>query len=194
MNTLLFYFELGLNHVLDPKGLDHFYFLLVLTIPFTFYKWRSLLILVSLFTLGHTLSLWVAYEQWVQLPDAWVEFLIPLTILATCVPILIAKNPQQTTMKSPQWTGSLTFIFGLIHGLGFARYFKQIVLGEDAYTGLFSFAIGVETAQLIIVVLVMVVSFMFTNLIKVSVKKWLLIVSAMVAALALQMSLTNWPY
>ncbi len=194
MNTLLFYFELGLNHVLDPKGLDHFYFLLVLTIPFTFYQWRSLLILVSLFTLGHTLSLWVAYEQWVQLPDAWVEFLIPLTILATCVPILIAKNPQQTTMKSPQWTGSLTFIFGLIHGLGFARYFKQIVLEEDAYTGLFSFAIGVETAQLIIVVLVMVVSFMFTNLIKVSVKKWLLIVSAMVAALALQMSLTNWPY
>ena len=194
MNTLLFYFELGLNHVLDPKGLDHFYFLLVLTIPFTFYQWRSLLILVSLFTLGHTLSLWVAYEQWVQLPDAWVEFLIPLTILATCVPILIAKNPQQTTMKSPQWTGSLTFIFGLIHGLGFARYFKQIVLEEDAYTGLFSFAIGVETAQLIIVVLVMVVSFMFTNLLKVSVKKWLLIVSAMVAALALQMSLTNWPY
>jgi hypothetical protein len=194
MDTLLFYFELGLNHVLDPKGLDHFYFLLVLTIPFAFYQWRSLLILVSLFTLGHTLSLWVAYEQWVQLPDAWVEFLIPLTILATCVPILIAKNPQQTTMKSPQRTGSLTFIFGLIHGLGFARYFKQIVLEEDAYTGLFSFAIGVETAQLIIVVLVMVVSFMFTNLIKVSVKKWLLIVSAMVAALALQMSLTNWPY
>ena len=193
MNPFLFYFELGLNHVLDPKGLDHFYFLIVLTVPFTLFRWRSLLILVSLFTLGHTLSLWVAYEGWVRLPDAWIEFLIPLTILATCLPLLFAKHPQKAAMRNPQWTGMLTVLFGLIHGLGFARYFKQIILEEDAYSGLLSFALGVETAQLIVVVLVLLVSYLFTNLLRVSPKKWLLLVGAIIATLAAEMSISKWP-
>jgi hypothetical protein len=192
MGTFGFYALLGFEHVLDFNGLDHFYFLIVLTLPFAFKHWKKVLWLVSVFTLGHTLSLTLAYKQWVVVDAAWIEFLIPLTIVISCFPLLL-----QTKKPSPSndvvFMGVLTFVFGLIHGLGFARYFSQIVLEDEAYSALLSFALGVEGAQLLIVLGVLVVNFIVYNVLHFARQKGQLIVASMIAALAGQMLLLNWP-
>ena len=193
MNTLGFYFSLGFEHVLDPNGLDHFYFLTVLAIPFVFRDWRRVLWLVTLFTLGHTLSLALAYHDILAVNAVWIEFLIPVTIVASCIPILLDLKSVKTSSPLPNIIGFLTFAFGLIHGLGFARYFGQVVLKDDAYTALLSFAVGVEAAQLLIVLGVLLVNFVVMRLLGLQQQRWQLIIAAMVAALAGQMMIANWP-
>ena len=88
MENFWFYFKLGFDHVLDPSGLDHFYFLIALTLPFMFREWQKLLIWVSIFTLGHTLSLFASNFKWILVDGKWVEFLIPITIGITCLSVL----------------------------------------------------------------------------------------------------------
>ena len=74
METFWFYFKLGFDHVLDPGGLDHFYFLIALTLPFMFREWKKLLIWVSIFTLGHTLSLFASNFKWIFLTEILKTF------------------------------------------------------------------------------------------------------------------------
>ena len=193
MDTLSFYFSLGFEHVLDPNGLDHFYFLTVLAIPFLFKDWRRVLWLVTLFTLGHTLSLALAYNNILAVNAVWIEFLIPITIVASCIPILLDLKSVKSISPLPKLLGFLTFAFGLIHGLGFARYFGQVVLKDDAYTALLSFAVGVEAAQLVIVLGVLLANFVVFLLFRHHRQRWQLIVAAMIAALAGQMMIANWP-
>ena len=123
METFWFCFDLGFDHVLDVGGLDHFYFLVALSLPFAFKNWQKLLLWVSLFTLGHSLSLLISHFEWIKIDAKWVEFLIPVTIFITCLSILIQK--QHTHFKGI-WINLITLFFGLIHGFGFGRYFKMI--------------------------------------------------------------------
>ena len=92
METFWFYFKLGFDHVLDPGGLDHFYFLIALTLPFMFREWQKLLIWVSIFTLGHTLSLFASNFKWILVDGKWVEFFIPITIGITCISVLFKQR------------------------------------------------------------------------------------------------------
>lgn len=191
MEQLWFYWLLGFQHVLDWNGLDHFYFLIVLTLPFTSADWKKLLWWVTLFTLGHCFSLFAAHMQWVQVPVEWVEFLIPVTIIITAISVLMQK--ARKTQKKQRFAEPITLIFGLIHGLGFGRYFSQIVLEEEATQALIFFAFGVEIAQLLIVggmLLVNGVVFFFFNKFK---TKWRWIVAAMVLSQALGMAIGNFP-
>ena len=112
MNTFWFYFDLGFDHVLDLGGLDHFYFLVALSLPFTFKNWRKLLLWVSLFTLGHSLSLLVTHFEWIKINSQWVEFLIPVTICITCFSILFQK---EHAYLNGIWINLITLFFGL-HG------------------------------------------------------------------------------
>ena len=149
METFWFYFKLGFDHVLDPRGLDHFYFLIALTLPFMFREWQKLLIWVSIFTLGHTLSLFASNFKWILVDGKWVEFLIPITIGITCLSVLFK---QRNTVSKASWINSITLFFGIIHGFGFGRYFRMISIeDENAAISLLEFALGVEFAQLIIV-------------------------------------------
>lgn len=150
MDALLFYFTLGGTHVLDAEGLDHFYFIVALSLPFAFSDWKRLLFWVTLFTLGHSFSLLGNYYMGLRFSGYWIELLIPITIAISCVPLLFGKLP-----KTSSFSAALTFVYGCIHGLGFGRYFSMMVEPENATLGLFSFALGVEAAQLFIVILVL---------------------------------------
>ena len=144
MEKFLFYFDLGFDHVLDIAGLDHFYFLVALSLPFTFRNWRKLLLWVSVFTLGHSLSLLVTHFDWIKIDATLVEFLIPLTICITCLSILFQK---QHNHLQGSWINMITLFFGLVHGFGFGRYFKMIASEGEAILGLLEFALGVEFAH-----------------------------------------------
>lgn len=158
MDTFILFLTLGFTHVLDINGLDHFYFITALVLPFRFLDKNKLLLWVSLFTLGHTLSLVGNYYLGLQFSSFWIELLIPVTIAISCIPLLQSKTPEAT------WVMTLTTMgYGLIHGLGFGRYFAMMVPPEGASLSLLSFALGVEVAQLLIVLGVLSIAFLFSK-------------------------------
>jgi hypothetical protein len=191
METFWFYFDLGFDHVLDIGGLDHFYFLVALSLPFAFKNWRRLLLWVSLFTLGHSLSLLVTHFEWLKIDATWVEFLIPITICITCLSILVQK--KHSHLKGV-WINLITLFFGLIHGFGLGRYFKMIASEGEAILGLLEFALGVEFAQILIVIFVLFMNWIALGLLKIQALKWQLIIASMVLSQAILMTSNNWPF
>ena len=191
MEKFLFYFDLGFDHVLDIAGLDHFYFLVALSLPFTFRNWRKLLLWVSVFTLGHSLSLLFTHFDWIKIEATLVEFLIPLTICITCLSILFQK---QHSHLQGSWINLITLFFGLVHGFGFGRYFKMIASEGEAILGLLEFALGVEFAQIFIVIFVLLINWLVIKFLKIQSLKWKLVVASMVLSQALLMTSNNWPF
>ncbi len=191
MNTFWFYFDLGFDHVIDLGGLDHFYFLVALSLPFAFRNWRKLLLWVSLFTLGHSLSLLVTHFEWLKIDSQWVEFLIPVTICITCFSILFQKKHSQL---NGIWINFITLFFGLIHGFGFGRYFKMIATEVDAIMTLMEFALGLEFAQVLIVIFVLLINGLANGLLKIPRQKWQWIIASMVLSQAILMASNNWPF
>ena len=191
MENFWFYFKLGFDHVLDPSGLDHFYFLIALTLPFMFREWQKLLIWVSIFTLGHTLSLFASNFKWILVDGKWVEFLIPITIGITCLSVLFK---QRNTVSKASWINSITLFFGIIHGFGFGRYFRMISIDdENVAISLLEFALGVEFAQLIIVLSMLLINFLVIRVFGFKIQKWELIVAALILSQAISMTVENWP-
>ena len=191
METFWFYFKLGFDHVLDPTGLDHFYFLIALTLPFMFREWQKLLIWVSVFTLGHTLSLFASNFKWILVDGKWVEFLIPITIGITCLSVLFK---QRNPVSKATWINSTTLFFGIIHGFGFGRYFRMISIDdENAVISLLEFALGVELAQVIIVLSMLLINFLVIRVFGFKIQKWELIVAALILSQAISMTVENWP-
>tara|TARA_B100000767_G_scaffold235464_1_gene228736 strand:- start:8404 stop:8976 length:573 start_codon:yes stop_codon:yes gene_type:complete len=189
MDTISFYAQLGFNHVIDFEGLDHFYFIIALAIPFGIREFQKLLWWVSIFTLGHTLSLFGNYYFELTISAQWIEFLIPATIAFSCIPLLITKEFNHKTIL----ISIITLFFGLIHGFGFGRYFSLIVSEDEALTDLFSFALGVEAAQIIIVLGVLLLSLFAVNILKINRSKWHLIIGAMILSQAILMMIEKTP-
>ena len=191
MENFWFYFNLGFDHVLDPGGLDHFYFLIALTLPFMFREWQKLLIWVSIFTLGHTFSLYASNFKWILLDGKWVEFFIPITIGITCLSVLFK---QRNTVSKARGIYSITLFFGIIHGFGFGRYFRMISINDDnAAISLLEFALGVEFAQVIIVLSMLLINFLVLRVIGFKIQKWELIIASLILSQAISMTVENWP-
>lgn len=191
LENFWFNVEYGINHVLDINAYDHVLFLIVLTIPYVFKDWKRVLLLVSMFTLGHTVSLSLAAYGAVTVSANLVEFLIPVTIL------IVALFNVFTAGKGAQKekVGILfisTLFFGLIHGLGFAREFKMFVGSSDnKLAPLLEFAFGIEIAQIIIVFLVLFLGFLFQTVFRFSKRDWIMVVSSIVVGLVIPMLLNN---
>lgn len=183
--------QYGINHVLDIKAYDHVLFLIVLTVPYLFKDWKRVLLLVTMFTLGHTLSLVLAVYNIVTVKAAMVEFLIPVTIL------IVALFNVFTSGKGAQKekVGVLflsTLFFGLIHGLGFAREFKMLLGDTDnKLVLLLEFALGIEFAQIIIVFMVLFLGFLAQTLFRFNKRDWIIVISAIVVGLVIPMILNS---
>ncbi len=183
--------EYGINHVLDINAYDHVLFLIVLTVPYVFKDWKRVLLLVSMFTLGHTLSLVLAAYNVVRVNAQIVEFLIPITIL------IVALFNVFTSGKGAQREkiGVLflsTLFFGLIHGLGFAREFQMLLGDSDSKLALLlEFALGIELAQIIIVFLVLFLGYIVQTIFRFSKRDWVMVVSAIVVGLVIPMIINS---
>ena len=191
METFWFYFDLGFDHVLDIGGLDHFYYLVVLSLPFNFKNWQKLLLWVSLFTLGHSFSLLITHFELIKIDAKWIEFLIPITICITCLSIIVQKKPAHL---NGFWINLITLFFGLIHGFGFGRYFKMIATEGEVILGLLEFALGVEFAQILIVIFVLLINWLAIGLLKIQNQKWQWVIAAMIFSQAILMTTRNWPF
>src|SRR5690606_4290290 len=181
----------GINHVLDINAYDHVLFLIVLTVPYVFKDWKRVLILVSVFTLGHTLSLVLAAFNIVKVNAALVEFLIPITILIVAAfNVFTAGKGAQKEKKEVLFFSTL--FFGLIHGLGFAREFQLMVGASDnKWLVLLEFALGIEIAQVIVVFLVLFLGYIMQTVFRFSKRDWIMVISAVVIGLVIPMILNS---
>lgn len=187
LENFWFNVQYGLNHVLDLNGYDHVLFLMVLAVPYLFKDWKRVLILVSTFTLGHTLSLVLAAYGIVSVNGKLVEFLIPVTILITAIYNVFTAGKKDRGNKIGLYFIT-TLFFGLIHGLGFAREFKMFAgQTENKLELLIEFALGIELAQLIIVFIVLFVGFLLQTIFRFSRRDWIMVLSSIVIGLVIPM-------
>ncbi|MBC3758156.1 HupE/UreJ family protein [Hyunsoonleella sp. SJ7] len=183
--------EYGINHVLDINAYDHVLFLMVLTIPYMFKDWKRVLLLVSVFTLGHTLSLILAAYSIVSVSAALIEFLIPITILVVAIfnVFTAGKGARKDRIGVVFLT---TLFFGLIHGLGFAREFRMVFGDADhKWLLLLEFALGIEVAQIIIVFIVLFLGYLVQTIFRFSKRDWIMVISAIVIGLTIPMLLNG---
>lgn len=192
MSEFLLYFHIGLKHVLDINAYDHVLFLMALVVPYAFKDWKKVLILVSLFTSGHTLALLLSVFGVVQIKAQFVEFLIPITILITAIFHLFTAG-KTAKNQSINFESVVTLFFGIIHGLGFSNYFKTILPGNatDKLLPLLDFALGIEGAQLIVVLIVLLLSYSVHTFFRFSKRDWALVLSAFIIGVVLPMIIEN---
>ncbi|MDC1217147.1 HupE/UreJ family protein [Flavobacteriaceae bacterium] len=186
MEILRFYLDLGFWHVIDWDGLDHLYFIVSLALPFGFKESKKLLLLITIFTLGHTFSLAANFYGNLFLHSYWIELLIPITIAINTASLLLPKR-YIIVSKEGFLLPLVTLFFGIIHGLGFGRYFSMLTLEEAVGFSLFSFALGVELAQGIIVIGTLCLSFLVLKIINVPKAVWEIAIGSLILALALAM-------
>jgi hypothetical protein len=182
MKDFIFYFKVGWTHILSWDATDHIYFITALAVVYTFFDWRKVLLLVTAFTIGHAITLYLSALDLFRLDAAWVEFAIPCTIVLTALANLLVK-PAQSLSGVLQY--ALALGFGLIHGFGYANYIRMILARDQQLVwGLFSFNLGLETGQILVVLLVLSTKWMFVStkfisarLISIFVSAFILIVS-----------------
>lgn len=192
MEVFNVFFEVGLRHVLDINGYDHVFFLLVLTVPYSINEWKKTLLLITLFTLGHTISLLLSVFNIVTVKAEITELFILITILITALyNLFFAGKNLKNHNNSFIWI--TTLCFGIIHGLGFSNYFKTLVSSEtpNKLVTLFSFAIGIEVAQIIVAVAVLLLSFLTLTLSPLNKREFTLVASAFVLGVVVPLLLEN---
>lgn len=149
MSEFFIYLKIGFRHIVDLGGYDHMLFVATLCLAQTAAEWKRLLILVTAFTLGHCVTLALSTLGVVLVPSAWIEFLIPVTIIVSAMLNLTALN------KNSKWHYALVLFFGLVHGLGFSNYLKGLIGGQNIVSQLFAFNVGLEIGQLFIIAIIM---------------------------------------
>lgn len=192
LENFWFNVQYGINHVLDINAYDHVLFLIVLTIPYLFRDWKRVFLLVSTFTIGHTVSLVLAAYDIVSVNGQLIEFLIPVTILIVAVfnVFTAGKGPQKSKVGVLFFS---TLFFGLIHGLGFAREFHMLVGKTDSKLELLvEFALGIEISQIIIVFCVLFLGYIMQTIFRFSRRDWMMVISAIVVGLVIPMIMRRW--
>lgn len=188
MSEFWIYFEKGLRHILNLSAYDHILFLIALTVPYAFKDWTRLLLLISTFIIGHTLSLMLAVFGVVIIKVNLVEFLIPITILIVAFFNLFTAG-KSSKQESISIIGFITLFFGIIHGLSFAGYFNTLVAGspQSKLLPLLEYSLGIETAQIIVVFIVLILSYIVQTFFRFSKRDWALVMSAFVIGVVLPM-------
>jgi len=188
MENFRIYFDMGRDHILDYTiGLDHILFIIALCALYIMRDWKQVLILVTAFTIGHSITLALATLRIINVNSELIEFLIPLTIFITAVSNLF-KNENNLAGSKFQLNYFFAAFFGLVHGLGFSNQLRTILgKNENIISPLLAFNIGLEFGQIIIVVIFLTVCFLLVDLFGVNRRDWKMVISSAIAGMALLM-------
>lgn len=191
MNDFKMYLGLGWDHIISTGALDHILFILALSAIYVIKEWKRVLVLVTAFTIGHSITLALSAYNFVHLSSRWVEFFIPCTIFITAFSNLFQKVFSSRQIRINYF---YALFFGLVHGLGFASGLRSLLgKNESIVTPLLGFNIGLECGQIVIVTIILFISYLAINGLKVAREKWILFLSAGVFSLALKMAIERWP-
>lgn len=192
MQDFWLYFSMGREHISDLQGYDHILFVTALCLRYVAQEWKKILILVTAFTIGHSITLALSVLNYVTVATAWIEFLIPVTILLTAIANVTGRDGEQKSRVSLVY--SLALVFGLIHGLGFSNYLKSLLGKNTNIVGeLLAFNIGLEVGQLLIVAAVLLLSVICVQLLKFQRREYLLFASGAIFGIALIMTIERFP-
>lgn len=184
------FLEQGFLHILDFNGLDHLLFLTVIGVVYTARQWKELLWVLTAFTIAHSISLALALFDVFRLETSLVEFLIPATILFTCIENLFFQYTQH------KYKVLLAGIFGLIHGMGFSTLLKNLFMGMDysPWLTLLPFNIGIELAQIVIISILLLILNGFYKFKLVPQRSVVRLVSALIGVQALVWMVERYPF
>lgn len=191
MQDFGFYFRLGWEHIISKDALDHQLFIAALAAIYLLKDWKQVLVLVTAFTIGHSLTLALSVFDLIRFNSKWVEFLIPVTIVITALSNLFQKK---FTPKSIRINYFLALSFGLIHGMGFANSIR-FIMADDQNLGwsLFGFNVGLEAGQILVVTALLLFSHLLVTILRTNRREWVIFLSAGVFALALKMVIERFP-
>jgi len=194
MSLFELYFKLGLQHIADLKGYDHILFILILCAVYSLSEWKRVLILVTAFTIGHTLTLALATLNLIRMDGDLIEFLIPLTIFITAMANLLNRKQKVPPVMHYMKYATALF-FGLIHGLGFSNYLRSLLGSERGLlVPLFSFNVGIEVGQILIVVIIMVLTKLVVDLLKFPRREWHVLLSGAGLGISLVLMIERFPF
>ena len=177
MNEFLIFLQMGFQHICDVKGYDHMLFILVLYAGYSYKEWKKLIILISAFTIGHSISLALSVFKVILVNKNAVEILIAVTILATSIGNLIFKDKNSNSTTS-NFSYIIALIFGFIHGIGFSSFFNELMGDMMQITlPLFAFNVGLELGQLLILLLLFLTYFFINKIRPIQQRSWTILIS-----------------
>ena len=191
MQDFGFYFEIGWRHIISADALDHQLFIAALAAIYLLKDWKQVLVLVTAFTLGHSLTLALSVYDVIRFNSKWVEFLIPLTIVITSLTNLLQKK---FTARSVRINYFLALLFGLVHGMGFANNIRFMLAGDQGLGWrLFGFNPGLEVGQIAVVAVLLLLAHLVVNVFRANRREWVIFLSAAVFSLSLVMVIERFP-
>jgi len=188
MHSVAMYINLGFRHISDLAGYDHILFLLALCAVYSIDQWRRLVVLVTAFTVGHSITLALSSFGWVLIPSHIIEFLIPVTILITAIRNVAVTASDQLADAQGNMTGNylVALCFGFIHGMGFSNYFRALMMDSSSITiPLLGFNLGIEIGQLLVVSIIVIVASLVVNFAQVKHRDWNLFISGAAAGISI---------
>ena len=193
MTTFHLYLSLGINHIADLNAYDHILFIVTLCAVYSFNQWKKVLVLVTAFTLAHSATLALATLKILKVPIDLIEFLIPVTIFITALANILQKSGKVSS-KRHLFKYVTAMFFGLIHGLGFSNYLRSLLGQESNIIGpLFSFNLGIEIGQLIIVIVIMLMTWTLVDILNVKRREWYLVLSGAGLGVSLIIMMERFP-
>lgn len=191
MSSFSLYFSLGFDHILDPNGYDHVLFVIALCAIYLIRDWKQVLILVTAFTIGHSITLALSTLQVITLRADVIEFLIPLTIFIAAMSNIL-KRHSSVSRRNFQINYAYALFFGLIHGLGFSNYLRTLLGNQaDVAFPLLAFNLGIEVGQIIVVGIFLLVGFILVDLFGINRRDWRLVISSAIAGVAVIMMMES---
>ncbi|MEM1262954.1 MAG: HupE/UreJ family protein [Pseudomonadota bacterium] len=187
MHPFVFYLQLGFQHISDLAGFDHILFLIALCAVYRIEQWKNIVILVTAFTIGHSVTLALAAFGTVKISSELIEFLIPTTILVTALHNVVSRSAGDTR-SGMGLAYAMALFFGFIHGMGFSNYFRALLMGDSSIAvPLFAFNVGIELGQLMVVGVIVATAFVFLNIIGVKQRDWNVFISGGAAGIAVML-------
>ena len=191
MHSISLYVQLGIDHITDIAGFDHILFLIALCAVYKLEQWRSLLVLVTAFTVGHSVTLALSSFSVIVVASNVIEFLIPVTILVTAINnVFVHRDSSAAPVIGRDYVMAL--FFGFIHGMGFSNYFRALLMDDSSiFVPLLGFNLGIEIAQLSFVLVIVGFVYLLTNLVGIRHRDWSLFVSGAAAGISVLLMVEN---
>ena len=181
------WFLVGFDHILNVAALDHILFVLALVVVYKPNMIKQIVILITAFTIGHSITLIISALDLITYDQKVIEFAIPLTIVLTSLNNIVNRKKEMKKAVNSNYV--IALVFGLVHGLGFANYLKALLFEGNIVMELFSFNVGIEAAQLIIAFVFLFCSFLGSNYLFKKRENWVLFVSSAIFGISLMLTL-----
>jgi hypothetical protein len=193
MQDFNLYFRLGTEHILTWEAMDHLLFVTALCLRYLIKDWKKVIVLVTAFTIGHTITLALSALGYIQLPTKWIEFLIPVTIIATAINNLVQKLSQVEIPSKLPLIYFFALFFGLIHGMAYANTFLSLEGKVGLVPHLLAFNLGIEVAQLLVVAIILLISFIFVQVLGFPRLWWVRSASTLILIASVKMAFERFP-